>query len=275
MRRALTLGCVAALAAVSTGEAQTQAGVQVRDDPLARPLAVHLNAVTLDDALRAVEQGAAVRLSYSSDLLPPSVRVTMEREQTSVAEALRDMLRGTGLGMAVAGSGHIVILRSATGVPNGEPESGRDSVSRRGSSTSPQLMDRVLVMGTPVAGAPERQLATAVSVVTSRSIREAQAGGMADVLRFGVPGVVAWDLGVSGPIAQIGSVRGSTSFSANYLKTYLDGVELASPFMLFAIDPDIVDRIEVIRGPQGSALYGSDAISGVSTLITPLIASEP
>jgi iron complex outermembrane receptor protein len=73
---------------------------------------------------------------------------------------------------------------------------------------------------------------------------------------------------VSGPIAQIGSVRGSTSFSANYLKTYLDGVELASPFMLFAIDPDIVDRIEVIRGPQGSALYGSDAISGVAHIVT-------
>ena len=91
---------------------------------------------------------------------------------------------------------------------------------------------------------------------------------MQDLLRSGIPGVVAWDLGISGPFAQIGSVRGSSSFTSNYLKTYVDGVELASPYLLFAVDPYSIERIEIIRGPQGSALYGSDAISGVVHVVT-------
>ena len=129
-------------------------------------------------------------------------------------------------------------------------------------------MDRVLVMGTPAAGGPERELATVVSVVSSEQLRATHAAGMAQQFREAVPGVVAWDLGQAGPIAQVGSVRGSSSFTANYLKTYLDGVELASPYLLFAVDPALLDRIEVIRGPQGSALYGSDAISGVAHLVS-------
>lgn len=131
-----------------------------------------------------------------------------------------------------------------------------------------QIMDRVLVMGTPAVGAPERELSTAVTVVSAAQIAQSGATNMEELFRTGIPGVVAWDLGITGPFAQIGSVRGSSSFTSNYLKTYVDGVELASPVLLFAIDPASVERIEVIRGPQGSALYGSDAISGVVQVIT-------
>jgi outer membrane receptor protein involved in Fe transport len=129
-------------------------------------------------------------------------------------------------------------------------------------------MDRVLVMGTPAAGAPERELASAVTVLTANQIASYGPSSMQDLLRGGIPGIVAWDLGIAGPFAQIGSVRGSSSFTSNYLKTYVDGVELASPYLLFAVDPYSIERIEIIRGPQGSALYGSDAISGVVHIIT-------
>jgi outer membrane receptor protein involved in Fe transport len=132
----------------------------------------------------------------------------------------------------------------------------------------PQIMDRVLVMGTPAAGAPERELPSAVTVLTSSHIAAYGPASMQDLLRSGLLGIVVWDLGISGPFAQIGSVRGSSSFTSNYLKTYVDGVELASPYLLFAVDPYSIDRIEIIRGPQGSALYGSDAISGVVHVIT-------
>ena len=132
----------------------------------------------------------------------------------------------------------------------------------------PQLMDRVLVMGTPASGAPERELPSAVTVLTANHIAQYGPSSMQDLLRSGLLGIVVWDLGISGPFAQVGSVRGSSSFTTNYLKTYVDGVELASPYLLFAIDPYSIERIEIIRGPQGSALYGSDAISGVVHVIT-------
>ena len=38
--------------------------------------------------------------------------------------------------------------------------------------------------------------------------------------------------------------------------------------MLSRITPDAIERIEVIRGPQGAALYGADAISGVTNIVT-------
>ena len=243
------------------------AGAQRVADPLERLISLRLIAVSLADALRAVERAGEVRVSFSSDLLPAHGTVSLEREHTTVGAALRDILRGTELGLVVAGTGHIVILhaplvRSAPPAGDGQRGAGEPSAS------ASQQMDRVLVMGTPAAGAPERELTTAVTVVSRDAIGSSGAAGMAEQFRASVPGVVAWNLGQAGPVAQVGSVRGSSSFSANYLKTYLDGVELASPYLLFAVDPALLDRIEVIRGPQGSALYGSDAISGVAHLVS-------
>ena len=243
---------------------------QAPDDPLSRQLTVRLSNASVEQALRAIAASGAVRLSFSSDLLPVSTRVTIDHERTTVGDALHEVLRGTNLGTVVVGSGHIVILRAPLVSASVEaPTSMRDSSAPQAETRmTPQLMDRVLVMGTPAAGAPERELATAVHVLSSRRIKREHAATINDLFRATIPGIVAWDLGASGPIAQVGSVRGSSSFSANYLKTYLDGVELASPYMLFAIDPAVIEQIELIQGPQGSAMYGSDAISGVAHVIT-------
>jgi iron complex outermembrane receptor protein len=63
-------------------------------------------------------------------------------------------------------------------------------------------------------------------------------------------------------------VRGASSFGATYPKVYLDGIEVANPLLLNDLDPESIRRVEVIRGPQGAALYGSDAISGVVNIVT-------
>ena len=51
-------------------------------------------------------------------------------------------------------------------------------------------------------------------------------------------------------------------------KIYLDGIEVANPLVVTQLDPARVARVEVIRGPQGAALYGADAISGVINILT-------
>jgi iron complex outermembrane receptor protein len=239
---------------------------QVAGDPLARPVALTLTAASIADALRAIAAGSGVRLSYSSDLLPPSMRVTVALPAATVGAALREVLRGTGLGVVVVSSGHVVVLPAPVVRPT-EPSASPVALAAR-KAVPLQSLDRVIVMGTPAAGAPEREVAVSVTVVDDRAVREDRPASMADLFRSAIPGIVAWDLGVSGPVAQVGSVRGSSSFTANYLKAYLDGVELASPHLLFAIDPELVSRLEVIRGPQGSAMYGSDAISGVAHVVT-------
>src|SRR5690606_34537284 len=64
------------------------------------------------------------------------------------------------------------------------------------------------------------------------------------------------------------SIRGASSFGTTYPKIYLDGVEIANPLILSQLVPEAIEGIEVIRGPQGAALYGSDAISGVINIRT-------
>jgi outer membrane receptor protein involved in Fe transport len=238
------------------------AQAQDRADPLTHPIALHLHDATLEQALVAISAGSGrtVRLSYSTDFLPASVRVTISRDRTTVGEALGDVLRGSGLGFVVAATGHVVIIpASMVRDPGG---------ADRGAGDVPQVIERVLVMGTPVAGGQERELPTTVAVLSQARIARERTSELVDLFRSGVPGVVAWELGSSGPVAQVGAVRGSSSFSANYLKAYVDGVELASPYMLFALDPSVIERLEIIQGPQGSAMYGADAISGVAHVIT-------
>ncbi len=244
------------------------------DNVLARVVTLRLDNIPLGLALARIAREGNLRLSYSSDVVPLTHRVTLSRTRTPVGDVLREALAGTHIDPVTTPSGYVVLVRNpgspalspAGSVPHGPLPalvSSRDQLSVRST-----VMDRVIVMGTPAMGAPERELASAVTVLTSSQIEAYGPASMQDLLRAGIPGLVTWDLGISGPFAQIGSVRGSSSFTANYLKTYVDGVELASPYLLFAVDPYSIERIEIIRGPQGSALYGSDAISGVVHVVT-------
>ena len=69
-------------------------------------------------------------------------------------------------------------------------------------------------------------------------------------------------------LARYGSIRGASSFGVSYPKIYIDGIEVANPLIVQQFDPSTIERVEVIRGPQGSALYGADANSGVINIVT-------
>lgn len=286
VRQARCLGVLLALAIAPDARAQSSRVIasvdsSVRaarnDGILARPVTVRLTDMPLVLALNYIAREAGVRLSYSTSVVPVTRRVSVTRARTPVGDVLREALAGTDIDPVATVAGLVVLVRNPASMHL--PPAPDDSAANGGTaapvvrpvdrlSVRSTVMDRVLVMGTPAAGAPERELASAVTVLTASQIAASGATTMQDLLRSGLPGIVTWDLGIAGPFAQIGSVRGSSSFTANYLKTYVDGVELASPYLLFAVDPYSIERIEIIRGPQGSALYGSDAISGVVHVIT-------
>ena len=69
-------------------------------------------------------------------------------------------------------------------------------------------------------------------------------------------------------LSSYASIRGASSFGLSYPKIYIDGIEVANPLLLSRFSPGAIDHIEVIRGPQGAALYGADAISGVVNIVT-------
>ncbi|MFT3815046.1 MAG: TonB-dependent receptor [Acidovorax sp.] len=105
-----------------------------------------------------------------------------------------------------------------------------------------------------------------VSVVDRDTIERSGATGLADVLAR-LPGVEMVRNGGPGATTSV-FVRGAES---RFTAVYIDGVRVDSQSTGGAswqnIPLSMIDRIEVLRGPA-SAIYGSDAISGVVQIFT-------
>src|SRR5213594_3492563 len=129
----------------------------------------------------------------------------------------------------------------------------------------PRDLDPVVITATKVE-TPAGQLGASVTVVPGDDVQKYHYETVEDILRT-VPGVEIRRSGSIGKVSNI-SIRGA---NANQVQVLVDGVRVESPTTgqadLSDISPDLIERIEVIRGPQ-STLYGADAIGGVVNIIT-------
>jgi vitamin B12 transporter len=113
--------------------------------------------------------------------------------------------------------------------------------------------------------APSGQVASAVTVFDAAQIERRQEPPLADLLRQ-APGVTIVRVGAPGSVTSL-FVRGGES---NYTKVLLDGVPMNEPggaFNMSNISTENLERVEFIRGAN-SAVYGSDAMTGVLQLFT-------
>ena len=128
-------------------------------------------------------------------------------------------------------------------------------------------LDELVVTGT-VLPTSVREVPTPITIVSRADIERLAPRNVAELVRTAVPGAVYTD---EGPGARYGvfSVRGVSGLgAASTLKVYVDGVEVADPAYVTNLDPGIIERVEVISGPQASTIYGSRAISGVMQIFT-------
>ncbi len=126
-------------------------------------------------------------------------------------------------------------------------------------------LEPVVVTATKIE-TPADQLGAAVTVVTGEDIQTYHYSTVDEALRQ-VPGVEIRRSGSLGKTTSI-SIRGT---NPSQVQVLVDGVRVKSPTLgqaeLSDFSPDLIDRIEIIRGPQ-STLYGADAIGGVINIIT-------
>jgi iron complex outermembrane receptor protein len=227
--------------------------------PLDRQVTLLGDNLTLRDGLNRLAAAADVRLSYVSELLPLDRMVCLAYRSVPAGEVLSDLLRGTSVEPVVAGADQVVLAparRSATAAPDTTLDFRRTSV-----------LDRVVVMGTATA-TPERATTVAMDVVSGNQLARQQSNSLAQMLDGSVPGVWMWQQSPTTLMARYGSMRGASSFGLSYPKIYIDGIEVANPLLVRQFDPSTIERLEVIRGPQGAALYGADANSGVINILT-------
>lgn len=223
--------------------------------PLDTRVTLRAKDLPLRDALERVSALSGVQLAYASDLLPLDRRTCVEAAGAPVGGVLTMLLAGSGVEPKVV-AGRVVLA------PRGGDASPEAEMARQVGT-----LERVLVTGSAVASA-RRPLAIGVEVVDGERLRRESRSTLSQILNAAAPGIWLWERSASSLVAQYAGIRGTSSFSSSYPKIYIDGVEVANPLLVTQFDPDVIDRVEVIRGPQGSALYGSDAISGVINVVT-------
>lgn len=225
--------------------------------PLNRAVSIKERDVPLRDALDRVAAASHVRLTYSADLLPRDRRVCLNLDRVPAGAVLSELLRGTGL-RPLAIDGDNVVLTPARPALVSEPLPERlNTISQ---------LDRIVVTGTAAPGT-NRSTPFGMEVIDRASLLRQDVSSLATALDGAVPGVWMWSQSPSSTTGRFGSVRGASSFGVTSPKIYIDGIEVANPLVLTQFDPERVDHVEVIRGPQGAALYGAEAISGVVNIV--------
>ncbi len=127
-------------------------------------------------------------------------------------------------------------------------------------------LDQVIVTGT-VTPTEVRAIPTPITIITADEIRERNVQRVDELFRGLVPGMISPGVGTS-PQSEI-RIRGSTTLTGTVgVKTYIDGFEVSSPTHIVHLDPTTIERIEIIRGPQASTIYGAGAIDGVIQIFT-------
>ncbi|WP_249225590.1 TonB-dependent siderophore receptor [Tardiphaga alba] len=133
---------------------------------------------------------------------------------------------------------------------------------RAATGTSPVQGYLATVSGTGTkTDTPLNQTAQSVSVVGAEQVRDQGATSVAETLRY-VPGVFAEPGGVDTRNDYM-TIRGQSP------NVYLDGTRVneRGAFNEWRVDPFMLERVEVFRGPA-SVLYGDSSIAGLVNLIS-------
>jgi outer membrane receptor protein involved in Fe transport len=250
----------ACAAAVSSSAAQPTSWAP----PLDRALAFHARDLSLRDALDRLSAAAQVRISYSAQLLPLDRRVCVSADRLTVGDALAALLRGTRVEPVVAGADHVVLAlrRRAESPAQAAAETEQEEELARTVE-----LERVVVTGS-AQGGPQGALPVALDVIEGARLMRGGTAPLSRMVSAAGAGAWAWEQPPTSLMVRYGSIRGASSFGVSHPKVFIDGIEVANPLLAVQIAPESIERIEVIRGPQGAALYGTDAISGVVNIVT-------
>lgn len=132
----------------------------------------------------------------------------------------------------------------------------------------PLQLDPVVVTAT-VAPTPLRHATANVTVISRQQIEAQRVTSVTDLLRQ-VPGLHIDQAGARGSVSSV-YMRGG---DPNFTVVLIDGVKVNDPtnsrggsFDFSTLNTENIERIEIVRAPL-SAVYGSDAMSGVINIIT-------
>ena len=145
-------------------------------------------------------------------------------------------------------------------------------------------LDEIVVTGT---GAPvaKKQLGNSIGSITAASLEQLPINSFSDLLQGREPGIVAFPSGgLTGEGAQI-RIRGNASLSElNEPIVIVDGIRVdrgggfgggfvgsgggGSTSRLDDINPESIERVEILKGASAATLFGTEASNGVIQIFT-------
>ncbi len=256
------------LGGVSAAQAQTATqGAAASFDIAAQPLT---------SALTAFARQTGIKIAYPASLTAGKSAQTLRGNYTD-AEALAQLLAGTGLSYRFTGANSVTIVgeRAAAGGAGPLPADGSvvletiDVQGRQESAWGPVggLIARNSASATrtdtPVIETPQT-----VNVVGGEQMEQQGVSTVGEALRY-TPGIVTGTAGGQADRHDSYFVRGEGGFSAaaQYAST-ADGMRWRFSDRTSAqFDPWMLERVEVVKGPS-SALFGAGTPGGLVNLVT-------
>lgn len=127
-------------------------------------------------------------------------------------------------------------------------------------ASAPTEVQRVEVTGGRVTDTQQRRESTAAKIIVGREEIEQYGDASLGELLKRLPGVT-----VSGNAGRGGNIR-MRGLGGGYTQILLDGERVQGGLSLDAIDPEMVERIEILRAP--TAETGARAVAGTINIIT-------
>ena len=161
----------------------------------------------------------------------------------------------------------VFLLLSAERLHAQEGDSSGSATSGAEEATQPQAtVEEEIVVSANRIELPARNVGSSVTVIRREEIERRHKTTVLELLRT-VPGLEVAQTGGPGKTTSV-FIRGSNS---SHTLVLLDGVRVnnntGGNFDFPDLTTDNIERIEVLRGPQGS-LYGSEAVAGVVSITT-------
>ncbi|MFO7551853.1 MAG: TonB-dependent receptor [Haliea sp.] len=228
------------------------------------PQTLAIAAGSLEQALLAIARLTGAQIIFSSELVEDLASPGLQGRYT-LDSALQAALAGTGLKARHVGPQVVVIEPGASAVA----DSNSDSVPVA-AAVDTVLREEVIVTA---SRRPENMQSTPIglSVLTNAGLERRGADGIEDFGRL-LPGVMLFQANRNRGVFTIRGIATNVfgSNSQDPVSVYLNETPLVDSFGA-VVQPDLrlfdIDRVEVLRGPQGT-LFGSGALGGTVRIIT-------
>ena len=225
----------------------------------------------------------AVSDGETGDLLPGAQVIVTQLNQGGVTDANgRFLIENVPAGQYVIEArfiGFSTLQKSVT-VTNGQTTTVDFALG-----VSAINLDEVVITG---AGGPveKKKLGNSISTIDAASLQDAPVTSFSEILQGREPGVLGEPSGGTTGVGARIRIRGSASLSqSNEPIIYIDGVRAnngggfgsagalvgaagSAPSRLDDINPESIERVEILKGAAAATLYGTEASNGVIQIFT-------